>query len=121
MKQTKAVLLPVFLLLSTVFNYSLYAQSNPVLEGIADAGAINFNGKYYLAGVSTLGGFYVSDDLVKWTGPVHVFSMNNDWTKGKPFGDNQIHAADIHYWNGKFHFYWSVNFWGAKNVVVHVG
>jgi hypothetical protein len=75
----------IFMLLG-VCSFLLYAQSNPVLEGIADAGVINFNGKYYTAGVATNGGFYVSDDLIKWTGPVHVFSMNNDWTKGKTFG-----------------------------------
>jgi GH43 family beta-xylosidase len=116
------IALPAILLLFTgLSNYSLYAQSNPVIEGVADAGVINFNGKYYLAGVATNGGFYISDDLIKWTGPVHVFSMANDWTKGQPFGDNQIHAADIKYWNGKFHFYWSVNFWGDKNMTVHVG
>jgi GH43 family beta-xylosidase len=121
MKALKNAFLITLFLFSGLSNNNLHAQSNPVLEGIADAGAINFNGKYYLAGVSTNGGYYISDDLIKWTGPVHVFSMDNDWTRGKPFGDNQIHAADIHYWNGKFHFYWSVNFWGAKNMTVHVG
>ncbi|MES2376647.1 MAG: family 43 glycosylhydrolase [Bacteroidota bacterium] len=121
MKALKNAVLIALFLFSGVSNNILHAQSNPVLEGIADAGAINFNGKYYLVGVATNGGFYVSDDLIKWTGPMHAFSMDNDWTKGKPFGDNQIHAADIHYWNGKFHFYWSVNFWGVKNMTVHVG
>jgi GH43 family beta-xylosidase len=121
MKALKNAFLTTLILFSGLSSSSVCAQSNPVLEGIADAGAINFNGKYYLAGVATNGGFYVSDDLIKWAGPVHVFSMDNDWTRGKPFGDNQIHAADIHYWNGKFHFYWSVNFWGAKNMTVHVG
>jgi GH43 family beta-xylosidase len=99
----------------------LLAQNNPVIERVADAGVINFNGKYYLAGVFTNGGFYISNNLVKWEGPVHVFSMNNDWTKGRSAGDDQIHAADIHYWNGKFHFYWSVNHWGLRDMVVHIG
>jgi len=121
MKALKSLAVAVSFLLSALINFSLYAQSNPVVEGVADAGVINFNGKYYMAGVATNGGFYVSDDLIKWTGPVHVFSMDNDWTRGKPFGDNQIHAADIHYWNGKFHFYWSVNYWGLKNMTVQVG
>ncbi len=121
MKDLKIALLTFLFLFLGLSNYALYAQSNPVVEGVADAGVINFNGKYYLAGVATMGGFYVSDDLIKWIGPVHVFSMNNEWTKGKPFGDNQIHAADIKYWNGKFHFYWSVNFWGIKNMTVHIG
>ncbi|WP_316767185.1 family 43 glycosylhydrolase [Pedobacter frigiditerrae] len=99
----------------------LLAQNNPVIENVPDVGVINHNGKYYLAGVNTNGGFYISNDLVNWKGPVHVFSMDNEWTKNKPFGDNQIHAADIVYLNGKFHFYWSVNFWGGKNTTVHVG
>ncbi|MDB5158908.1 MAG: beta-xylosidase [Mucilaginibacter sp.] len=121
MKKLNICLLILLFMVLGLTNYRLYAQSNPVVEGVADAGVINFNGKYYLAGVATNGGFYVSADLIKWTGPVHVFSMDNDWTKGKPFGDNQIHAADIKYWNGKFHFYWSVNFWGTKSMTVHIG
>jgi len=99
----------------------LLGQNNPVIERVADAGVINFNGKYYIAGVFTNGGFYISDDLIKWEGPFHVFSMNNEWTKGRSAGDNMIHSADIHYWNGKFHFYWSVNYWGLKDMVVHIG
>lgn len=102
-------------------HYTLYAQNNPVIDNVPDVGVINFNGKYYLAGVNTNGGFYISDDLVHWKGPTHVFSMDNEWTKGKPFGDNQIHAANIRYVNGIFHFYWSVNYWGGQNTTVHVG
>jgi len=114
------ILIILFLFLS--INLSLvFAQDNPVVERVADAGVINFNGKYYLAGVNTRGGFYVSSDLVNWEGPVHVFSMNNEWTNGRSAEDHQIHAADIHYWNGKFHFYWSVNHWGFKDMVVHIG
>lgn len=120
-KLFKAALLSVLFALAPALYFPLHAQNNPVLEGIADVGVINFNGKYYLAGVATNGGYYISDDLIKWTGPVHVFSMDNDWTKGQPFGDNQIHAADIRYFNGKFHFYWSVNFWGKNSTVVHIG
>jgi GH43 family beta-xylosidase len=115
------LLISLLLLSADLFLYQLTAQNNPVIERVADAGAINFNGMYYLAGVSTNGGFYISDDLVHWKGPVHVFSMNNEWTSGRSAGDNQIHAADIHYWNGKFHFYWSVNYWGVKDMVVHIG
>jgi GH43 family beta-xylosidase len=99
----------------------IYSQENPVLEKVADAGVINFNGKYYIAGVFTNGGFYISDDLVHWKGPVHVFSMDNQWTKGRSATDNNIHAADIHYWNGVFHFYWSVNYWGLRDMTVHIG
>ena len=47
---------------------SLFAQSiqNPVLPGVADAGVMKYNGKYYIGGVRTNGDFYVSDDLVHW-------------------------------------------------------
>ncbi|MDB5112516.1 MAG: hypothetical protein JWR67_3630, partial [Mucilaginibacter sp.] len=51
MKLFKATVLILVLLLSREVIFSLHAQNNPVLEGIADAGVINFNGKYYLAGV----------------------------------------------------------------------
>ncbi|GEP97064.1 family 43 glycosylhydrolase [Chitinophaga cymbidii] len=94
---------------------------NPVLPGVADAGVMKFNGEYYIGGVFTNGGFYVSDDLVNWKGPVHVFSMNNGWTEGASAGDNQIHANDMRYINGVFHLYWSVNYWGQDRNVVHIG
>jgi GH43 family beta-xylosidase len=123
MKSIKKILIS-FLLLQQLLTFNpnqAQAQNNPVVDRVADAGVINFNGKYYLAGVFTNGGFYVSNDLIKWDGPVHVFSMNNEWTKGRSSTDDKIHAADIHYWNGKFHFFWSVNYWGVKDMVVHIG
>ncbi|MDR3140367.1 MAG: family 43 glycosylhydrolase [Tannerellaceae bacterium] len=94
---------------------------NPVLPGVADAGVIKFNGRYYIGGVYTNGAFYVSDDLTDWKGPVPVFSMDNDWIKGGNFGNNQIHANDMRYINGTFHLYWSVNYWGKDRHVVHIG
>lgn len=94
---------------------------NPVLPGVADAGVIKFNGKYYIGGVYTNGDFYISDNLVNWEGPIHVFSMENDWIKGGNFGDDQIHANDMKYINGTFHFYWSVNYWGKDKHAVHIG
>lgn len=97
------------------------AIDNPVLPGVADAGVIKYNGEYYIGGVFTNGSFYTSKDLVKWSGPVHVFSMDNDWTEGPSAGDNQIHANDIHYINGVFHMYWSVNYWGKDRNVIHIG
>jgi len=113
---------PALMLFTGIFDTGIImAQNNPVIERVADAGVINFNGKYYLAGVSTNGGFYISSNLVDWEGPVHVFSMDNDWTDGRSSGDSQIHAADIHYWNGLFHFFWSVNYWGLRDMVVHIG
>lgn len=39
----------------------------------------------------------------------------------RPFYDSQIHANDIHYVNGVFHQYWSVNYWGKDQHVVHIG
>lgn len=95
--------------------------NNPVLPGVADAGVIKHNGEYYIGGVFTNGGYYVSDDLVNWKGPVHVFSMKNDWTGGASAGDDQIHANDIRYINGTFHLYWSVNYWGSDRNAVHIG
>ncbi|WP_158640499.1 family 43 glycosylhydrolase [Anseongella ginsenosidimutans] len=94
---------------------------NPVLPGVADAGVLHYNGEYYIGGVSTKGSFYVSPDLVNWEGPYHVFSMDNDWTEGPSADDSQIHASDIHYLNGVFHHYWSVNYWGKDHHVVHIG
>lgn len=94
---------------------------NPVLPGVADAGVIKYNGKYYIGGVFTNGSFYVSKDLVTWEGPVHVFSMDNNWTEGPSADDSQIHANDINYINGVFHQYWSVNYWGEDRNVIHIG
>jgi len=93
---------------------------NPVLPGVADAGVMKFNGKYYIGGVFTNGDFYVSDNLVDWGSPVHVFTMENDWMKGGKFGNDQIHANDMKYINGTFHFYWSVNYWGKDKHAVHI-
>ena len=95
--------------------------NNPVLPGVADAGAMKFNGRYYVGGVRTFGDFYVSDDLVNWKGPVHVFSMDNEWATKFGIGNEQIHANDMHYINGTFHLYWSVNSWGRERNVVHIG
>lgn len=101
---------------------TLFAQNiqNPVLPGVADAGVLKYNGKYYIGGVFTNGDFYVSDDLVHWSKPVHVVTMDNDWTKGTGAGDNQIHANDMRYLNGDFHLYWSVNYWGKDKHAVHI-
>lgn len=101
---------------------ALFAQNiqNPVLPGVADAGVMKYNGKYYVGGVFTNGDFYVSNDLVHWGKPVHVLSMDNGWTKGTGAGDDQIHANDMLYLNGEFHLYWSVNYWGKDKHAVHI-
>lgn len=101
---------------------SLFAQNiqNPVLPGVADAGVMKFNGKYYIGGVFTNGDFYLSDDLVHWSKPVHVVTMDNDWTRGTGAGNDQIHANDMFYLNGDFHLYWSVNYWGKDKHAVHI-
>lgn len=93
---------------------------NPIIPRLADAGVLKYNGKYYLGGVFTDGDFYVSNDLVHWSEPVHVLSMDNDWTKGSSAGNDQIHANDMVYLNGTFHFYWSVNYWGKDKHAVHI-
>lgn len=118
MRAHKKLLLPFVLACCS----TLSAQNipNPVLPGVADAGVVKYNGKYYIGGVHTNGDFYVSDDLVHWSKPVHVVSMNNDWTKGTGAGDDQIHANDIRYLNGDFHLYWSVNYWGKDKHAVHI-
>ncbi len=85
------------------------AAPNPVLPGVADAGVLRFNGRYYLMGVGTAGGVFVSDDLILWTGPRHVFSMDNDWARDGAAADANIHACDISLVNGRFNLYWSVN------------
>ena len=93
---------------------------NPVLPGVADAGVIKYNGRYYIGGVRTDGDFYVSDDLVHWGHPVHVVSMDNDWSRGSGAGNDQIHANEMFYLNGEFHLYWSVNYWGKDKHAVHI-
>ena len=113
----KTILLLAFACCSTLFAQNVL---NPVLPGVADAGVMKYNGKYYIGGVHTNGDFYVSDDLVHWGRPVHVLSMDNEWTKGSRAGNDQIHANDIRYLNGDFHLYWSVNYWGKDKHVVHI-
>ena len=115
----RLIILPYFICLTSL----LFAQpkiDNPVLPGVADAGVMKFNGRYYIGGVFTNGDFYVSKDLVNWEGPVHVFSMNNEWATRFGIGDDQIHANDMHYINGTFHLYWSVNHWSRERNVVHI-
>lgn len=54
------------MLLLVAVLYSQQNIQNPVLPGVADAGVMKYNGKYYIGGVFTNGDFYVSDDLVHW-------------------------------------------------------
>jgi len=106
-----------FFFVSTVWSDTIL---NPVLPRVADAGVMKYNGRYYIGGVNTHGSFYVSNDLTHWDGPINVITMNNDWAT--PFGirNEQIHANDMHYLNGVFHLYWSVNYWGRDRNVVHI-
>lgn len=101
---------------------TLFAQNiqNPVLPGVADAGVMKYNSKYYIGGVFTNGDFYVSDDLVHWGKPVHVVTMDNGWSRGSGAGNEQIHANDMFCLNGDFHLYWSVNYWGKDKHAVHI-
>ena len=93
---------------------------NPVIPRVADAGVMKYNGKYYIGGVGTYGDVYVSDDLIRWSEPIHVVTMDNDWTRGSKAGNNQIHANDMLYLNGQFHMFWSVNHWGDDLHAVHI-
>lgn len=99
-----------------------YAQNipNPVIPKVADAGVMKYNGKYFIGGVRTYGDVYVSENLIDWGKPIHVVTMDNEWTKGTRAGDNQIHANDMFYLNGDFHLYWSVNYWGQDRHAVHI-
>jgi hypothetical protein len=90
------------------------------LPGVPDAGVMKHHGRYYIGGVATRGDFYVSTDLVHWNGPVHAVSMDNEWATAFGIGDEQIHANDLHYINGTFHLYWSVNHWSRDRNVVHI-
>lgn len=69
--------------------------NNPVLPGVADAGVIRFNGEYYIGGVFTNGSFFTSKDLVHWDGPVHVFSMDNEWTNGPSMTARSMQMTSI--------------------------
>ncbi|GHT28924.1 hypothetical protein AGMMS49574_04250 [Bacteroidia bacterium] len=108
------------LLLLSLTAWSQQKIDNPVLPSVADAGVMKYNGRYYIGGVHTLGDFYVSTDLVDWGKPVHVVTMNNDWATPFGVGNEQIHANDMHYINGIFHLYWSVNHWGRERNIVHI-
>jgi GH43 family beta-xylosidase len=101
---------------------SAFSQNhvNPVLEGVADAGAIKYAGNYYLGGVSTNGDFFVSHDLIHWDKRVHVFDLDNQWTHGTDAKNNQVHADDISYSGGLFHLLFSVNYWGDDRHIVHI-
>jgi len=94
--------------------------TNPVLEGVADAGVVKYAGKYYLGGVATYGDFHISSDLVHWNDRVHVFDLDNGWTHGTGARNNQVHADDITFSNGLFHLLFSVNYWGDDRHIVHI-
>ena len=101
----------IFLLFcSLCLRISAQEIQNPILPGVADAGVVKYNGKYYIGGVHTNGDFYISDDLVHWGKPVHVVSLDNDWIRDSKVGNDQIHANHMLYDNGTFHLYWSVNY-----------
>lgn len=93
---------------------------NPVLTGVADAGCIRYAGKYYIGGVGTDGDLFVSDNLVNWDKRIHVFDFDNQWTHGTGAKNNQIHANDMTYSNGVFHFLFSANWWGKDRHIVHI-
>lgn len=99
---------------------SAQTYSNPVLPHVADAGCIRYAGKYYIGGVGTNGDFFVSNDLVDWNRRIHVFDLDNQWTHGTGAKNNQIHANDMTYCDGVFHFLFSANWWGKDRHIVHI-
>ena len=78
----KKILLPF--ICACVGFVSPHAQNipNPVIPRVADAGVMKYNGKYYIGGVGTNGDFYISQDLIHWSEPVHAITMDNEWTQG---------------------------------------
>lgn len=118
MRRFKIILLSLFLLLFS--KSSGQPLQNPVLKGVADAGVLRFGGKYYIGGVHTYGDFFVSTDLVHWNQRIHVFDLDNQWTRGTGAKNNQIHANDMIYHNGQFHLLFSVNYWGNDRHIVHI-
>lgn len=101
---------------------AIFAQtySNPVLPRVADAGCIRYAGKYYIGGVGTDGDLFVSNDLMNWNRRIHVFDLDNRWTHGTGAKNNQIHANDMTYSDGVFHFLFSANWWGKDRHIVHI-
>ena len=77
---------------------------NPVAR-CADAGVMNYRGKYYISGVGLPGKFLISDDLVHWHGPTNFFQTKAKWLKKND--EKEMHAPGIKYVNGKIHFYWN--------------
>lgn len=118
----KKHLLPMATVALSLCAASSMAQTynNPVISGVADAGCIKYAGKYYLGGVATYGDFFVSSDLVNWGERVHVFDLDNQWTKGTGAKNNQIHANDMSYSGGQFHLLFSANYWGKDKHIVHI-
>lgn len=118
----KKHLLPMATVALSLCAASSMAQTynNPVIPGVADAGCIKYAGKYYLGGVATYGDLFVSSDLVNWGERVHVFDLDNQWTKGTGAKNNQIHANDMSYSGGQFHLLFSANYWGKDKHIVHI-
>lgn len=118
----KKHLLPMATVALSLCAASSMAQTynNPVISGVADAGCIKYAGKYYLGGVATYGDLFVSTDLVNWGERVHVFDLDNQWTKGTGAKNNQIHANDMSYSGGQFHLLFSANYWGKDKHIVHI-
>jgi beta-xylosidase len=94
----------------------LPAVPNPVIPLLADCGVLRYQGEYYISGTFMGGRMRVSSDLVHWSEPIHVFSMKNQWTEARQRQDQEIHACDITFDNGVFHFFWSVNHFPLRQI-----
>ena len=112
----------LLLCLTAIFISTTHIDAqNLIVNNVADAGVIKYDGNYYIGGVGTAGSVYISENLTNWSGPIHIFSMDNKWANGIASKDFQIHANDFRYINGVFHLYWSVNWWGKDNHTVRIG
>lgn len=83
---------------------------NPIIENLADSGILRHRGWYMAIGTYSNGAAYFSHDLLEWSRPRAVFSMQNIWATGPAGQDSEIHACDLQYINGLYHLYWSVNY-----------
>ena len=86
------------------------AADNPFLRvPIADAGAIKYNGDYYLCGYGTDGYMYSSRNLVDWGNSKLSITHVGAWALTHPTNDLYIGCSDFTYVNGVFHQYFQVD------------
>lgn len=92
------------------------AIDNPVsrVDGVNDCGTMKYNGEYYISGNWLAGDMLSSPDMVNWGNRKQVIWNNFGWQDTHPYDDNYIHAPELKYINGVFH-YW----FGADTEIGH--